>query len=58
MPRPVKIGLISVSRAPGVLAEKRQQLLSLIDEAGRNGANVVASSEMADHHRTREAIAA
>src|SRR5262245_51485946 len=58
MARPVKIGLISVSRAVGVLASKRQQILDLIDDAGRNGANVVASPELADHHRTREAIAA
>jgi predicted amidohydrolase len=58
MPRPVKIGLISVSRALSTLAEKRQQILDLIEEAGRNGANLVASPELADHHRTREAIAA
>lgn len=58
MARPVKIGLISVSRAPGILPERRQHLLDFIDEAGRNGANIVASAEMADHHRTREALAA
>jgi predicted amidohydrolase len=58
MPRPVKIGLISVSRVLSALTDKRQQILDLIDEAGKNGAQVVASPELADHHRTREAIAA
>jgi len=54
MARNVKLGMITVLMHSEPLAERRQKLLDLVDEAGELGCNIALLPEFADHHVTAE----
>ena len=58
MPRPVVLGLINVSHAIVPIAQRRQEMLQMIGDAGKSGCQIVMTPEFADHHRTTESHAA
>lgn len=58
MARPVRLSMLTVHNKIQPLAERRREVLELIDRAGRAGCDVMVLPECADHHRTQEAIAA
>jgi predicted amidohydrolase len=58
MPRPVRLTMLTVHNRLEPMAERRRQVLDLIDQAGRAGSDIVLLPECADHHRTPEAVAA
>lgn len=58
MARIVALGMVNVLLQHEPLAERRREVLRLVDEAGRSGCQIVLLPEYSDHHATREAIAA
>jgi predicted amidohydrolase len=58
MARPVKLAMMTIYHRLEPMAKRRADILDLLDEAGRAGANIVLMPERADHHRTFEAIEA
>jgi predicted amidohydrolase len=58
MARPVTLGMINVMLKSESLAGRREQLLKDVDDAGKQGCNIVMLPEFADHHKTSEAYAA
>ena len=58
MARLVRLTMVHVQNRLEPMEQRRAELLRLVDEAGKGGANVVVLPERADHHRTQEAIEA
>ncbi|HYF48562.1 MAG TPA: carbon-nitrogen hydrolase family protein [Planctomycetota bacterium] len=56
MARPVTLGMINCSMKVMPMEQRRRELLSYIDEAGRGGCQIVMLPEFADHHRTPESL--
>lgn len=54
MARNVKLGMVTVLMHNEPLAERRQKLLDLVDEAGELGCNIALLPEFADHHVTTQ----
>ena len=58
MARPVRLTMVTIHNKIQPLAERRREVLELIDAAGRDGTDIMLLPECGDHHRTAEAIAA
>ncbi len=58
MARPVVIGLVNGPMDIVPVAQRRAELLGHIADAGASGCQIVMLPEFADHHRTRESLAA
>jgi predicted amidohydrolase len=58
MSRPVRLTMVHVHNRLEPMADRRAELLRLVEEAGKSGSQVVVLPERADHHRTHEGIAA
>ncbi len=58
MSRHVRLTMMTIHNRIHPLAERRQQVLELVDQAGRDGTDILLMPECADHHRTPEAIQA
>lgn len=58
MARNVQLTMVTVHNKSEPLADRRRQVLELIDQAGQAGSDIVLLPECADHHRTHEAAAA
>jgi predicted amidohydrolase len=58
MARHVRLAMMTIHNKQERMAQRRAMILDLLDEAGREGANIVLMPECADHHRTFEAVEA
>jgi predicted amidohydrolase len=59
MARNVTLGMVNVLYRPDCnLAQRRAELLELVDGAGHDGCQIVALPEFADFHRTTDALSA
>jgi predicted amidohydrolase len=58
MARLVKLAMMTIHHRLEPMAKRRADILDLLDEAGRDGVNIVLMPERADHHRTVEAAEA
>src|SRR5690242_15836945 len=58
IPRPVRLTMMTIHNKLRPLAERRAEVLEMIDKAGREGTDILVLPECADHHRTHEAVTA
>jgi predicted amidohydrolase len=58
MARPVRLTMMTIHNKLCPLAERRAEVLEMIDKAGREGTDILVLPECADHHRTHEAVEA
>ena len=58
MTRPVTLGMLNTVFTTVPMADRRKDLLRQVDHAGQSGCQIVLLPEFADHHRTKEALAA
>ncbi len=56
MSRLVRLAMLSVHTRIVPMAQRRAEVLQWVDRAGREGAELVLLPELADHHRTQDAI--
>jgi predicted amidohydrolase len=58
MSRLVRMTMVTIHARMRSLAQRRAEVLDLVEQAGQAGTDIVLLPECADHHRTHEAVAA
>src|SRR5262245_12321659 len=58
MPRNVRLTMVNIFNTMRPIADRRAENLQMIEQAGKEGSDIVLLPELSDHHRTPEAVQA